>query len=388
MDSKTFCLAPWVHGLVHTDQTMRPCCSSSTPSTITFDRYPQWWNSSDMTKLRSDLYHGIKNQNCNHCWQNEENGKESLRLNYNNLFRKYVNFKDIINSSKNKFLVKELPTTWDLRLGNLCNIKCVMCTPEFSNKIEQEVNENIKLINEKFPLKISATNPNVNWSDTDQAVTFLNEIKPTLRWLKLQGGEPLVVKSVRSLIESLNKHQTTLAVTTNGTVLDDKLYKGIANLDRVEFSISVEAIGSANDIIRYGSDWNVIKKNILKLKKLANVDIQINHVLQITSVFYLSDVIRFCEEHDLHLMIGILEHPNYLSLSACPQKYLTKLVDEVYNIDIKHKKNQYIKEFITNTVNSTQFNEQLWDDFKGYTMLLDELRPNKYSSILKFESLK
>jgi MoaA/NifB/PqqE/SkfB family radical SAM enzyme len=341
-----------------------------------------------MTKLRSDLYHGIKNQNCNNCWQNEETGKESLRLNYNNLFRKYVNFKDIINSSKNKFLVKELPTTWDLRLGNLCNIKCVMCTPEFSNKIEQEVNENIKLINEKFPLKISAINSNVNWSDTDQAVAFFNEIKPTLRWLKLQGGEPLVVKSVRSLIESLDKQQTTLAVTTNGTVLDDKLYKGIANLDRVEFSISVEAVGSANDIIRYGSEWNVIKKNILKLKKLANVDIQINHVLQITSVFYLVDVIRFCEEHDLHLMIGMLEDPNYLSLSACPQNYLTKLVDDVYNIDIKHKKNQYIKEFITNTVNSTQFKEQLWDDFKGYTMLLDELRPNKYSSILKFESLK
>jgi len=87
-------------------------------------------------------------------------------------------------------------------------------------------------------------------------------------------------------------------------------------------------------------------------------------------------------------MIGMLEDPNYLSLSACPQNYLTKLVDDVYNIDIKHKKNQYIKEFITNTVNSTKFNEQLWDDFKGYTMLLDELRPNKYSSILKFESLK
>lgn len=377
-----------MHGLVHTDQTMRPCCSSTTTSTITFDRYPQWWNSSDMLKLRSDLYHGIKNKNCSHCWKQEENGKESLRLNYNNLFRKYANFEKISDSAKNDFFVDELPITWDLRLGNLCNIKCVMCTPEFSNKVREEIDQNSKLINEVFPLKLFSDNFVVNWSDTKQATAFFNSIIPTVRWLKLQGGEPLAVKNIRKLIPKLNQGQTVLAITTNGTILDKVLYLGLSKLHKAEISISVESASNANDIIRYGSKWKTIEKNLLELKKLPNVTVQINHVLQITSVFYLNDVIRFSEKHNIHLMVGILEHPNYLSLNACPQEYLTKMVDELYTIDIKHEKNQYIKEFVSNVVNSVIFDKTLWNDFKNYTRLLDTLRPKKFSSILKFKDLE
>jgi MoaA/NifB/PqqE/SkfB family radical SAM enzyme len=385
MKSKTFCLAPWTHGLVHNDLTMRPCCVSTAPSTITFHHYKEWWNSPDMQQLRSDLFTGIQNHNCKSCWKLEEQGKESLRLNYNNLFKKYVDFDSIRKSAENNFILENNPVTWDLRLGNLCNIKCVMCNSMLSDKIHQELLDNKDLIDTVFPNKLVVDNSSRDWASTNDADIFFNNIKKTTRWLKLQGGEPLTIKSVRVLIESLNKKQTTLAITTNGTILDKTLLNGLKQLDKVEFSISVEAIGPANDIIRYGSKWDQIKENILKLKELPNVDIQINHVLQITSVFYLKDVLQFSEEHGFHFSLLPLTDPKYLSLSACPREYLTKMIDEINTLELKHPKNQYIKKFMSNIVDKTIFEESLWNDFHNYVKLLDQLRPNRYSSILQFK---
>lgn len=355
------------------------------PSTIAFDRYPEWWNSSDMLQLRSDLFNGIPNQSCSNCWTMESQGKESLRLNYNNLFKRYANFPKILDSANKNFILDGAPVTWDLRLGNLCNLKCVMCNGILSDKIEQEIKENEKLIIDIFPNILTPNNSAQDWTTLPIADKFFNSIKKTVRWLKLQGGEPFAVKNIRSLIKSLDKKQTTVAVTTNGTVLDKTLYEGLTKLDRIEFSISIEAIGSANDIIRYGSDWNIIKKNILKLKKLSNIDIQINHVLQITSVFYLKDVLKFSEDNGFHCSIIPLTEPNYLSLSACPTSYLLDMIKDVNDMDIKHSKNQYIKGFLSDIVSKTKFNQTLWQDFQSYVKLLDQLRPNKYSSILKFK---
>jgi len=385
MKSKTFCLAPWMHGVVHTNLTMRPCCVSTAQSTVTFDRYQEWWNSSDMKELRSDLFNGIQNHDCENCWKLEEQGKESLRLNYNNLFKKYANFNNIMESANNNFILKDDPITWDLRLGNLCNLKCVMCTSTFSDKIHQEIINNKDLIDEVFPNKLAIDNSTRDWTAGPTADAFFNNIKKTVRWLKLQGGEPLTNKNIRTLIQSLNKNQTTLAITTNGTVLDKTLYDGLKQLDQIEFSISVEAIGPANDIIRYGSKWDQIKENILKLKELPNVDIQINHVLQITSVFYLKDVLQFSEDNKFHFSLIPLKDPEYLSLSACPREYLITMLDDINMLEIKHPKNQYIKNFITNIVEKTVFDETHWNDFCNYVKLLDQLRPNRYSSILKFK---
>jgi sulfatase maturation enzyme AslB (radical SAM superfamily) len=388
MKSKTFCLAPWTHGLVHTDLTMRPCCASTTVSDITVDNYIHWWNGADMKQLRSDLHNGIKNPGCDFCWKTEALGHNSLRQNYNNLFNKYVKFSNITDSAKKDFVPMDGPVTWDLRLGNLCNLKCVMCSPAFSDKIQEEIDNNKQIINSIFPNKLTSDTSSISdWTNIDKIDAFFIDIKKSARWIKLQGGEPLAVKSVRSLITELNASQTTLSLTTNGTILDKKLLNALSNLDHIEISISVESADQNNNIIRYGSDWNIIDKNIKLLKLLPNVDIQLNHVLQITSVFYLKNVLQYSEENDLHLAIGLLKSPDYLSLNACPREYLEQMIDDIDSITIIHKKNQYIKPYIKNIIDQTVFDPNKWYDFKNYVKVLDKIRPNKFSSVLKFKGI-
>lgn len=385
INSKTFCLAPWVHATVETDATMIPCCASRMKSNITYENYITWWNGDSMRGLRKDLANGNKNINCIGCWSQEDLGKgESQRINYNNLFNKYADYDQIRNAEANDYVSTSEPVTWDIKLGNLCNIKCVMCNADFSDKIDKEIKQHATLIEQKFPGKLIPTySAYQNWTETNTAREFLAHIFSNSKWIKLEGGEPLSQKNVRDILDNLS--DTNLSIITNGTILDDRIYNALAKFPRVEISVSVESVSHANDIIRYGSDWETVRTNLLRLKELPNVDIQINHVLQITSVFYLVDVLKFCEEHNIKMLILELFTPKYLSLAACPTEYIEQMIAEVEKIEIKQSKNQYIKKYLINSLAKTKYSQELNDEFYRYVDLLDRMRLKKFSSVLKFK---
>jgi organic radical activating enzyme len=349
-----------------------------------YKNFEHWWHGNNQAQLRSDLVSGIKNIGCNSCWKAESLGKESLRQGYNKLLRKHADFDKIKQHVRdNNFHQIESPTTWELDVGNICNLKCVMCNPLLSNKIQKEVLDNVENFKD-FPVLIeSAQSVPENWSETDEGGEFIEKIKPNLQWLKLQGGEALSVRHIKNVIENVDSSQVTLAITTNGTVLDERLIQTLGKFKQVEISISVEAAESANDIIRYGSDWEIIKQNILKLKSMSNVYLQINHVLQITSVLYLPSLINFCEKHNLYLGILPLSTPHYLGLSACPPQLLKNLIDDIDKIEIKNPRNIPIKDYVKNCIKSTIFNTDHYEQFKKFTRTLDLLRPKKFSTVCK-----
>jgi MoaA/NifB/PqqE/SkfB family radical SAM enzyme len=332
-----------------------------------------------MAALRKDLVHGVKNSNCHTCWKTEELGKESLRQGYNKLFKPYTDFallKQQINNDN--FQDIPLPTTWELDIGNLCNLKCIMCDPIRSNKILDEVLDNISKFKD-FPLINQQAKSVVqqNWIESDSGKHFLELIRPQMKWLKIQGGEALTVKGIRDFIESLDSENITLSITTNGTVLDQRLLTALSRFKKVEISISVEAIGNANDVIRYGSNWKTIKKNIILLNQLPNISVQLNHVLQNTSVLFLPDVLEFAEQHGLHLCLLPLTSPSYLSLSSIPSHHVDKLIHTIDAVDVKQSRNLAIKQYLKNIRKTIEYDPELHQQFQHYVSTLDSIREQK-----------
>ena len=271
-----------------------------------------------------------------------------------------------------------MPTTWEIDIGNLCNLKCIMCDPIKSDKILAEViNHESKF--QQFPTLIKQAKQTVhaNWLESATGQNFINTIKPNIKWLKIQGGEALTVKGIRDLIESLDNENITLSITTNGTVLDQRLLDALSKFTRVEVSISVEAIGTANDIIRYGSSWEVIQNNIDLLIKYSNIDLQLNHVLQNTSVLFLPDVIKFAEQHKLHLALLKLHEPKYLSLASIPTLHVDRLIEQIESLEITNPRNKSIKNYLKNLRNSVNFDPELHKQFQQYVLTLDQIRSYK-----------
>jgi organic radical activating enzyme len=380
MKFSKLCLAPWVHGLVHTDKKLRPCCQYPESSDYEFTQHKEWWNSDSMRSLRSDLYNGVEHKGCANCWNTESLGKESLRQGYNKLFKKVVDFKKLIKSKDDNFILTDPPVTWDLRLGNLCNLKCVMCSPAFSDKIEEEYE-----INKDKVIKLnllSSNNDTVhNWTELSAGKEFLIDLQSNSEWIKFQGGEPLSIKSIRDFLENLNKN-CVVDICTNGTIADDNFLNILKKFKKVTASISLESVSIENNIIRYGSDIEKILNNIEKFKLLPNLEIQLNHVMQVTSISNLVDIIKYAEQNNFHLSLIPLGQPSFLSLNSCSKKFLDKLVNEVDSLVIQHPKNQYIKSFLKKLAEQHQFNLQQNKNLLEYTEYLDSIRPLKFKPLI------
>ncbi len=378
MKSKTFCIAPWVHSCVNSpDATFSPCCTSLLKTN--YKNHNEWWNSIDIQNLRFDIANNKKNPNCSVCWTDEAVGKPSLRQNYNKLFSNFANRNAIKQSVQNNFVVNDTPKTLDLRLGNICNLKCIMCSPLFSDKIadEAELNKQVFNILPEYTktLQILPLIDN-DWIENTE-INFQE-----IMWLKLQGGEPLAYKYIHTLLDKLNR-DCTLALTTNGTAFTKNIINKLSKLKKVEISISIEAANTANNVIRYNSNWNEIKDNIEKLLSVNTFEVQINHVLQITSILFLPEIIKFCEERNLHLNIIKLDQPKALHISGIPDQLKEKFLKDIKQLNITIGKNTYIKSFLYDIMQKTQFSLQTYKNFVKYVEYLDSIRPQKLHPYIK-----
>jgi len=135
-----FCIMPFVHSFV-TPNIISPCCAYT--SNIKLNSKEQYWNSSQLKNIQKNMLDNMRDTGCNICWEKEDRGYSSLRQHSNQIYKDHV--EDIKQNKK-----VEHPFYIDLRLGNLCNLKCRMCISDWSSQIAGEILDN----------------PNEDWIDT------------------------------------------------------------------------------------------------------------------------------------------------------------------------------------------------------------------------------
>ena len=377
-------MAPWVHTAVAVNQALATCCAAPAQEAHTVDAFDQWWTGDQMAQLRKDLVSGHRAANCEKCWKDERENKPSLRQNYNNMFSRYVNF-DLLkqNLKNNNYHNIARPVTWELTVGNLCNIKCIMCNPSLSDKIQHEILSNAHAFVD-FPVSVKKSQMAhiKNWTVLPTGQKLFSDILQSARWIKLQGGEALANRNIRELLEDVDGTQTVLSITTNGTILDKQLISVLKNFEKVQVSLSIEAAGSANDVIRYGSQWQDIQNTISVLQTMPNVELQLNHVLQATSVLFLPDVVTYAEDQNIHLNLIPLYKPKYLSLHVVAPELISQMLDQIKNIKIDHPKNNYIKLYVQQFVQGVNFDVELAAEFVKYVTVLDSVREVKLTPLI------
>jgi len=78
---------------------------------------------------------------CSRCYQIEKTSDSSFRILSNARWSEELgsSFKELVDESKSRDLaVPQLPIYLQLVPGNLCNLKCRMCSPLFSSQIEKD----------------------------------------------------------------------------------------------------------------------------------------------------------------------------------------------------------------------------------------------------------
>lgn len=357
-----FCVAPFRNAVINTDGLMMPCCdyvnNLATPMpTHTIKEIDEWWVQG-LDSLRKDMLEGRINTGCTNCVAKETNGHyRSERQRLNGRF-------GLVDDCRLERL--------EIRVSNYCNLGCIMCGPYASSTLASEYQQH----ESKYRAigMIGAYEPTVRWWDDAESISNLKQHLGTITHLSFAGGEPLIVPEVIELLDSVDVDQIkTVQITTNLTRLTDKFLTSIKRFNTISITVSLEGIESHNDYIRYGSNWSGIKNNIGTLKNLNNVDLQINHVLQHTSIFALPQLIEYVDANQMSILLHEVSYNSYpepgvLGLNSAHPADVAEFKTWLDNYQGIYKRQ------LVQWIQSYQFDDNLYTKFHAYVTMIDNIR--------------
>ena len=306
MKSKTFCILPWTHIATYTDGSALLCCVSGSEPNLNLNKMSlqEVWNSDHFKSARKNMLQGIPVKNCSACYK-EEFEKMMKELLYKNkvqenaLVRVTLFIDELVASTNEDGSLDRDWITLDLRLGNTCNLQCVMCRPIDSSKwvkhatiLKQELKTEAKW-DWKHKVDNYSTN-NFEWYKDDKFLEDFYSSATDIKHIIFGGGEPLYIKEHKEiltrLVESGASKNIDLRYHTNGTIYDKEVVELWTKFRYVDIMISIDGGKEINDYIRYPADWDTIERNLhLYDNTPANIDIKILCTVQALNIYYLPE---------------------------------------------------------------------------------------------------
>jgi len=385
-EPKTFCKAPFKTAVIDTGGQLIPCCefmtneSSLAPYKLNAGDewiFNQWWKKG-LDPLREKMLKGEVDPGCRYCLSKEKNaGVNSLRISTNK------SISDTFEEIKNDYLQnkREYPKQVELRLGNYCNLKCIMCGPYASSSIMTEYKKHKKEYN-NFGIKSNWGDPNMpkDWYTYKHNKETLMDVASKAIWIHFGGGEPFISPIILEVLEVISP-STRLRFNTNMTRINDKVLEALKKFDHIEILASIDGVGAHNEYYRSGSRWDLIVENFKKLKSYKNIKLNIGYVLQHTSLYTLKDVMAFVNDMDLpinfgEVYYGSVDGSGHLTINSALEKDIDnfkKWLDSGNYIAGGHKNT------IHTWLDSYESNALLHARFKKYVKMLDSIRGTDFA---------
>lgn len=375
---KNFCILPFIHSATLTDGGVPLCCVSSNESKVNLnkDSLHQCWNSDYLKSVRLKMLANQPVNSCQRCYEEEKNGYRSHRVTENQHWKNKLGEErllEIISKVDERGQTTEQLMAIDLRLGNTCNLQCVMCQPRESSKWKIATPSFIKELNQphlisEWQHKSHIQSEKFEWYKNPYFWDQLREHLPMLREIIMGGGEPMLIKEhlnfIKACVESGDSTHIHLRYHTNMTLIPEDIVPYWEKFEKVEFFASIDGYSQVNDYVRYPSKWNVIEKNIRLIDSLPdNILLRFLYSVHALNVHHLPEFLRWIKSQEFKkerhfkqdtkspgiqnfVHPGIVHWPLYLSIKGLPRLY---------------------KEMVTNSWNTVrkEFSEESFSKYEG-----------------------
>lgn len=413
-NSPTFCAMPFISTMLNTDGKMRYCCIASGPTAFArnTDGSPmivgknsveEAWNSEVFKNARKDMLEGRQVEACKHCYKQESIGLDSYRTRMtaewqNRLGPKLFDF--IESAEQNNYEVKLPPVYLDLRLGNLCNLKCRMCNPFNSSQIAKEHFGSYETSEEYKEFWNNNWGPNPTFlkdSDLNFDSNFLwNEIIgliPNLGKVYMTGGEPTLINNnyrfMEEIIAAGYQDKIEIFFNINCTNVTNKFLDLISKFSNIKINCSLDGFEKVNDYIRSPSKWEKIDENFQKIAQLKNVNLDVTPVVQTYNVLDCHNMLYYVEsiskKYDRPIGIDFLinDHPYYLDVTILPEHIREKAAHNLEKYQGELLNEPRIQNTVQGIINLMRKDrhadhEVLMKTFINYTKMLDKTRKESF----------
>ncbi len=348
-----FCVLPWVSLEASPIGTVRPCCladdellddSGNKFSLLTAD-FASIQNSQAMTRLREEFLAGRKPQTCRKCWNEERSGRTSKRM--HTLDRmKHMGISD-------EWTTEAKPLMFlDLKLGNICNLKCRICGSWSSSQFATEELNDMHPDSDKkktFPYQMLRAGawPRENqkfWSEID---SVLNDI----RYIEFTGGEPFMIKEhfamLQGIVDRGIAHQVEIHYNTNGTQFPEEAAEIWRHFKTVEIAFSIDDLRARFEYQRTNAVWTEVVFNIDRFRLLredyANIRLQCCSTVNVFNVHYIDELAHWIAEQNFDFVYWNIMHDAwYFSIATLPAEAKQQITAHLRSAPIPA---QYREEF-------------------------------------------
>lgn len=357
----TWCVLPWIHLCVRTDNVLKPCCRylSQSPTNelgVSLDDVERIgvaaMNVDKYKDIRRKMLAGERLPGCRKCYTQEEHKDLTDRLS----MRMFLNSR--YEHVKRENLTDEFESLRyiEMSIDNICNLQCKMCNSMFSSK----------LINtDKFMGDIVYKKLEPNFSKLD------NMDLTNLEYVKILGGEPFItpnfIKFIDYLCERANPENISLEIATNGTSLPNE--EVISRMNRFKMNyinVSLDSYSKANDYQRWGGSYEITFNNAQQYWKIIkNVYVSFHTVISILNSNHLANTLDFLiDQHKYHVSVDFVRQPEHQSMLYAPQTYIDWAMD-------RNKGNFTAYRLMQTFTKQASFDEQYWNEFLDRLEKLD-----------------
>lgn len=394
----TFCPAPFMHQSMKVDGAIKACCRSLPRiTTIRKTTLEEAWNHPELRQIRIDMLENVENNRCKICYDQEKVGVKSLRNILNTDKQKLEDANHALNHMNDDGTVNVLPTWIELKLSNLCNLKCRMCGPVDSTQWFSDY-KSVKHLYaehhqdfiknqgvESTPL-IDALDQNF-YQKLDRLLSNVNRIS-------FAGGEPLFDDNHYQVLKSVlqRAHEITLSYSTNLTVLNTKkhdVFKFWKKFKQILVIISVDGYPELNNYIRTNSHRYDIEKNIRMIQAHSNIHVAVKPTFQALNIMYLPEIIEWALSQGINdVGYHFVNTPDFMDCRIWTGEARDEIVEKLTSY-MKNCTSDKAKSLTRNVLKYFKGNdlhtEIRWNNFIEFNKILDQKRNQ---SITDFEFLR
>jgi len=332
-----FCILPWISLEASPIGTVRPCCladneildNDGNKFELHTADFGTIQNSNHMQQLRQQFLAGKQPQTCRKCWNEERAGRTSKRMHTLDRMKHMGISSEWTQDAKPLMFL-------DLKLGNICNLKCRICGSWSSSQFASEEIAQLPAEEKKKSHAYTMLRAGAWPQENQQFWTEIDSVLNDIRYIEFTGGEPFMIvehfQMLQGIVDRGIAHQVEIHYNTNGTQYPEQAPNIWQHFKTVEIAFSIDDTGERFEYQRTNAMWSYVEQNIARFKQLRqthnNIQLQCCSTVNVFNVRYIDQLAWWIAQQQFDFVYWNIMHDAwYFSIATLPD-IAKKAIDE------------------------------------------------------------